>query len=174
MEQSNTLVPAELQHLWDRYKSKLTAEGKTVPSDGGGFSGKGFKFAESEAMIVSEKKKFQIAALGLQDSDEEDIENDLDEQIETLMAAKLLVREVQASTIVTGGGGSVASSIPSKTAIDKLELPKRLASRMNLAKQPIGPVLTLLRIIDSFLFGSLIQIQVPDHAPFWCVDRGRS
>ncbi|XP_045034713.1 probable ATP-dependent RNA helicase DDX46 [Daphnia magna] len=140
MEQSNTPVPAELQNLWDQYKSKLTAEGKTVRSGGGGFSGKGFKFDESEAMAVSEKKKFQKAALGLQDSDEEDIENDLDEQIETLMAAKRIVREVQASTIVSGGGGSVASSIPSKTAIDKLELAKRLASRINLAKQPTGPV----------------------------------
>lgn len=32
---------------------------------GGGFSGKGFKFDETEAMIVNEKKKFQKAALGL-------------------------------------------------------------------------------------------------------------
>jgi ATP-dependent RNA helicase DDX46/PRP5 len=31
---------------------------------GGGFSGKGFKFDEAEAMMVSEKKKFQKAALG--------------------------------------------------------------------------------------------------------------
>lgn len=31
---------------------------------GGGFSGKGFKFDETEAMIVNEKKKFQKAALG--------------------------------------------------------------------------------------------------------------
>ena len=38
-------------------------EGKTARS-GGGFSGKGFKFDESEAMAVSEKKKFQKAALG--------------------------------------------------------------------------------------------------------------
>ncbi|EFX67324.1 hypothetical protein DAPPUDRAFT_302036 [Daphnia pulex] len=140
MEQSETPVPVELQTLWDQYKSKLAAEGKTVRSGGGGFSGKGFKFDESEAMAVSEKKKFQKAALGLQDSDEEDIENDLDEQIETLMAAKRIVREVQASTLVSGGGGSVAASIPSKTATDKLELAKRLASRINLAKQSTGPV----------------------------------
>ncbi|XP_046639989.1 probable ATP-dependent RNA helicase DDX46 [Daphnia pulicaria] len=140
MEQSETPVPVELQTLWDQYKSKLAAEGKTVRSGGGGFSGKGFKFDESEAMAVSEKKKFQKAALGLQDSDEEDIENDLDEQIETLMAAKRIVREVQASTLVSGGGGSVAASIPSKTATDKLELAKRLASRINLAKQSTGHV----------------------------------
>ena len=76
---------------------------------------------------------------GLQDSDEEDIENDLDEQIETLMAAKRIVREVQASTLVHGGSGAAASNIPSKTATDKLELAKRLASRINLTKQTPGP-----------------------------------
>jgi preprotein translocase subunit YajC len=38
-------------------------EGKKVHT-GGGFSGKGFKFDEAEAMMVSEKKKFQKAALG--------------------------------------------------------------------------------------------------------------
>lgn len=77
---------------------------------------------------------------GLQDSDEEDIENDLDEQIETLMAAKRIVREVQASTLMTGGGASAAANVPSKTATDKLELAKRLASRINLSKQSTGPV----------------------------------
>lgn len=39
-------------------------EGKKVHT-GGGFSGKGFKFDEAEAMMVSEKKKFQKAALGM-------------------------------------------------------------------------------------------------------------
>lgn len=38
-------------------------EGRTVHS-GGGFSGKGFKFDETEAQMVNEKKKFQKAALG--------------------------------------------------------------------------------------------------------------
>ena len=43
---------------------QILQEGKTIRSGGGGFSGKGFKFDESEAMAVSEKKKFQKAALG--------------------------------------------------------------------------------------------------------------
>jgi len=141
MELSETPVPTELQALWDRYKTKQSAEGKTVRAGGGGFSGKGYKFDESEALAVNEKKKFQKAALGLQDSDEEDIENDLDEQIETLMAAKRIVREVQASTLLSGGGaGASAASINAhnKTTADKLELAKRLASRINLTKLPGG------------------------------------
>lgn len=37
-----------------------------------GFSGKGFKFDETEAQLADERKKLQKAALGLHDSDDED------------------------------------------------------------------------------------------------------
>ena len=37
-----------------------------------GFHGKGFKFDENEAQLVSDRKKLQKAALGLADSDDED------------------------------------------------------------------------------------------------------
>lgn len=37
-----------------------------------GFKGKGFKFDETEAHLADERKKLQKAALGLQDSDDED------------------------------------------------------------------------------------------------------
>lgn len=37
-----------------------------------GFLGKGFKFDETEAQLANERKKLQKAALGLQDSDDED------------------------------------------------------------------------------------------------------
>ena len=36
------------------------------------FSGKGFKFDETEQALANERKKLQKAALGLQDSDDED------------------------------------------------------------------------------------------------------
>ena len=57
------------------------------------------------------------------------------------MAAKRIVREVQASTLVTGAAAGAASGsansgpMTSKTAADKLELAKRLASRINLSRQ---------------------------------------
>lgn len=69
--------------------------GKKVHS-GGGFSGKGFKFDESEAAAVNERKKFQKAALGLQDSDDEDLEHDIDQQIESMFATKRTVKEIKA------------------------------------------------------------------------------
>jgi len=46
-------------------------EGKSIRSSSG-FSGKGFKFDETEHALANERKKLQKAALGLQDSDDED------------------------------------------------------------------------------------------------------
>ena len=46
-------------------------EGKSIKSSSG-FSGKGFKFDETEHALANERKKLQKAALGLQDSDDED------------------------------------------------------------------------------------------------------
>jgi hypothetical protein len=46
-------------------------EGKKVKSYSG-FHGKGYKFDEMEEQLASERKKAQRAALGLQDSDDED------------------------------------------------------------------------------------------------------
>lgn len=73
LELSGVAIPDQLRILWDRYKARQALEGKKVHT-GGGFSGKGFKFDETEAIMISEKKKFQKAALGLQDSDDEDLE----------------------------------------------------------------------------------------------------
>lgn len=46
-------------------------EGKLIKKSSG-FSGKGFKFDETEQALANERKKLQKAALGLQDSDDED------------------------------------------------------------------------------------------------------
>lgn len=51
--------------------SSSSQEGKTIKSSSG-FSGKGFKFDETEHALANERKKLQKAALGLQDSDDED------------------------------------------------------------------------------------------------------
>lgn len=120
--------PAELKNLWEKYKEAQEKDGKKVHT-GGGFSGKGFKFDESEAQAASEKKKYQKAALGLQDSDDEDVEGDLDQQIETMLAAKKIVKEIKPGVAVSGPAAAAASATDGK-----LELARRLASRINLAK----------------------------------------
>ncbi len=219
LEQSNKVVPTELQALWDRYRCKLAAEGKTVRSGGGGFSGKGFKFDESEAQAASEKKKFQKAALGtlvyflvfplswaivncllpvnsvhfivnnhsivlivknpldginnfidlvryllllcvlslgLQDSDDDDVENDLDEEIEKMMSAKRIVREVQtdspagprgvgSAASATAAAAAAAAAAANKSAVaDKFEMAKKIALKINMKNPPIiNPAPTL-------------------------------
>ncbi|XP_062558965.1 probable ATP-dependent RNA helicase DDX46 [Armigeres subalbatus] len=130
LELSGGTVPDDLRSLWDTYKTAQEAEGKKVHT-GGGFSGKGFKFDEQEAAAVNERKKLQKAALGLQDSDDEDdLEQDIDQHIESMFATKRIVKEVEAPVITQ----TVATPVPTTTNSDKLELAKRLASRINLQK----------------------------------------
>nr|CAH7769353.1 unnamed protein product [Callosobruchus chinensis] len=129
-ELASVTVPEPLRNMWDSYKAKQEAEGKKVHT-GGGFSGKGFKFDESEAAAVNEKKKFQKAALGLADSDDEDLENDIDQQIESMFATKRTVKEIKAPV---GLVNPATMSNAAASAVDKLELAKRLASKINLTK----------------------------------------
>ncbi|CAH2043934.1 unnamed protein product, partial [Iphiclides podalirius] len=128
-EVAGATPPPELRRLWEQYKEAQEKDGKKVHT-GGGFSGKGFKFDESEAQAASEKKKYQKAALGLQDSDDEDVEGDLDQQIETMLAAKKIVKEIKPG--VAAGGAAAAAAAASTDG--KLELARRLASRINIAK----------------------------------------
>ncbi|XP_075221256.1 pre-mRNA processing factor 5 isoform X2 [Lycorma delicatula] len=133
LELSLVPVPDPLRILWEVYKAKQAAEGKKVHT-GGGFSGKGFKFDETEAMMVNEKKKFQKAALGLQDSDDEDLEHDIDQHIESILAPKRIVKEIRAP-LGSINPTNTQTGVTSNTAsTDKLELAKRLASRINMAK----------------------------------------
>ncbi|XP_055705566.1 probable ATP-dependent RNA helicase DDX46 [Phlebotomus papatasi] len=126
LELSGAAIPDDLRNLWNNYKAGQEAEGKRVHT-GGGFSGKGYKFDEQEAAAVKESKKFQKAALGLQDSDEDDdLDQDIDQQIESMFAAKRNVKEVEVPI--------VASHLPQTSSTDKLELAKRLASRINIAR----------------------------------------
>lgn len=131
MELSNATVPADIQKLFNTYKEGQEAVGKKVHT-GGGFSGKGFKFDEQEAAAVNEMKKLQKAALGLADSDDEDdLENDIDQTIESMFATKRTVKEVEVPVIATILPVTIQPTIAST---DKLELAKRLASRINIAK----------------------------------------
>lgn len=160
-ELSEALVPADLRRLWDEYKAKLAEEGKTVRVGRSGFGGSGFKFDETEASYTSEKKKFQKTVFGLQDSDDEDVEQELEETIEQLLDPKRSVRTVSSadaagasssapSLMSLGGRDGVSapqqlsaaatatsvtnpgSLVTSSTVADKLELAKRMAARINL------------------------------------------
>lgn len=111
---------------------------------GGGFSGKGFKFDDQEAALAKESKKLQKAALGLQDSDDEDdLETDIDQQIESMFAAKRNIKEATVAPVVPPVPAVVPVIAPAVAAVaivagncstintDKLELAKKLASKIN-------------------------------------------
>lgn len=157
-ELSENVVPVELRAVWEEYKAKQALEGKTVKS-GGGFGGSGFKFDEMEATYSTEKKKFQKTVFGLQDSDDEDIEQELEAQIEELLDSKRSVKTVsaaEAAGVVTGGNVAAGTDMGSNPGAnnsalsDKLELAKRAASRITL-KNNVGAMLQ--QSTESFLAG---------------------
>lgn len=130
LEVSGVEVPEDLKKLWNTYKEGQEAVGKKVYS-GGGFSGKGFKFDEKEAAAANEMKKLQKAALGLADSDDDDdLENDIDTAIESMLAAKTAIKDIAAPMVQTP---IIAPTIQQANAgaSDKLELAKRLALSIN-------------------------------------------
>ncbi|XP_071399174.1 probable ATP-dependent RNA helicase DDX46 isoform X3 [Centroberyx affinis] len=144
LELSGSPVPVELEQLWASFKDQQKAEGKTIKSSSG-FSGKGFKFDETEHALANERKKLQKAALGLQDSDDEDGALDIDEQIESMFNSKKRVKDLSAPGSAGGPAGAMAAAAaaaggltslgaPSAGNIQKLEMAKRLALRINAQK----------------------------------------
>lgn len=144
LELSGSPVPPELEQLWASFKDQQKAEGKTIKSSSG-FSGKGFKFDETEHALANERKKLQKAALGLQDSDDEDGALDIEEQIESMFNSKKRVKDLTApgaalpagvvsTTSASAGGAPGTGGPPSAGNIQKLEMAKRLALKINAQK----------------------------------------
>uniref|UniRef100_A0A8C5QEP2 Probable ATP-dependent RNA helicase DDX46 n=1 Tax=Leptobrachium leishanense TaxID=445787 RepID=A0A8C5QEP2_9ANUR len=145
LELSGTAVPPELEKLWSEFKDQQKAEGKVIKKTSG-FSGKGFKFDETEQALANERKKLQKAALGLQDSDDEDTALDIDEQIESMFNSKKRVKDMTgpggaqgAAGAAGGAGGSAgtaaaASAAPTGGNAEKLEIAKRLAKKLSVNK----------------------------------------
>ena len=132
-EASESLVKQELRDLFTKYKTRMESEGKKVKG-GGGFGGTGFKFDEAEAQYTTEKKKYQKAAFGLQDSDDEDIEEEIDAQIEQLLSAKRTVKKIDSAdaAAMVGPGPGASGEGAGPVNKDKLALAKQLASKINI------------------------------------------
>lgn len=146
LELSGNTVPPELEKLWSEFKEQQKAEGKAIKKTSG-FSGKGFKFDETEQALANERKKLQKAALGLQDSDDEDTALDIDEQIESMFNSKKRVKDMAGPGVPGGaaggggnaggaGGAAAAANAPAPTAgnAEKLEIAKRLAKKLSVNK----------------------------------------
>jgi len=126
LEESCVTVPDDLRTLYTQYKQEQESMGNKVRSQSG-FRGKGFKFDDTEAQLADDRKKLQKAALGLQDSDDEDAGRDIDQQIEDMFASRKRVTDVQSPVINQ-------QVTPSASNQQKLELARRLASRIHMQK----------------------------------------
>uniref|UniRef100_F6TZX4 Probable ATP-dependent RNA helicase DDX46 n=2 Tax=Ciona intestinalis TaxID=7719 RepID=F6TZX4_CIOIN len=129
LELSLTKVPPDLEMLWNQFKEEQKAQGKSVKSNSG-FTGRGFKFDETEYVIAKERKQIQKAALGLQDSDDDEAAEDIDEQIESMFNSKKIVKDVlgSISNATTAPGAGVNANKA------KLDVAKRLASKINMQR----------------------------------------
>uniref|UniRef100_A0A4W3H7C1 Probable ATP-dependent RNA helicase DDX46 n=1 Tax=Callorhinchus milii TaxID=7868 RepID=A0A4W3H7C1_CALMI len=105
LELSGNAVPPELEKFWNDFKEQQKAVNNFTLSSG--FSGK--------------------AALGLQDSDDEDTALDIDEQIESMFNSKKRVKDMAMP-------GAAHVPVPSAGNAEKLEIAKRLALKINAQK----------------------------------------
>ncbi|XP_041122314.1 probable ATP-dependent RNA helicase DDX46 isoform X2 [Polyodon spathula] len=167
LELSGAAVPPELEQLWNNFKDQQKAEGKSIKSSSG-FSGKGFKFDETEHALANERKKLQKAALGLQDSDDEDGALDIDEQIESMFNSKKRVKDMAAPGGGGGGGANAAAGggvgpsmlVPSAGNAEKLEIAKKLALKINAQKNLGSEALDVMQqATNAVLRGGTIQPQ---------------
>uniref|UniRef100_A0A8C3GJ18 Probable ATP-dependent RNA helicase DDX46 n=2 Tax=Anatinae TaxID=2068716 RepID=A0A8C3GJ18_CAIMO len=150
LELSGNPIPTDLEKLWADFKDQQKAEGKLIKKSSG-FSGKGFKFDETEQALANERKKLQKAALGLQDSDDEDTAVDIDEQIESMFNSKKRVKDM-------GTPGSSNAPTPSAGNAEKLEIAKRLALRIN-AQKNLGAE---AQVFVPFHFKDLMEFLNPN------------
>ncbi|MGH0172108.1 UNVERIFIED_CONTAM: hypothetical protein FKN15_062105 [Acipenser sinensis] len=167
LELSGAAVPPQLEQLWNNFKDQQKAEGKSIKSSSG-FSGKGFKFDETEHALANERKKLQKAALGLQDSDDEDGALDIDEQIESMFNSKKRVKDMAApgggggggGNAPAGGGGGPSMLVPSAGNAEKLEIAKKLALKINAQKNLGSEALDVMQqATNAVLRGGTIQPQ---------------
>ena len=90
--------------------------------------------------------------LGLQDSDDEDLEGDIEEQIESMMAPKRIVKDVVPAIPVT------SSSVAPPQSTDKLELAKRLASRIQVERN-LGSDTKAQMTAEAVMKGGIMSAQ---------------
>ncbi|CAH8468106.1 unnamed protein product [Dicrocoelium dendriticum] len=136
--------PDDLMAMWNAYKTRMAAEGKKVFGSSG-FRGKGFMFDEAEAQLNTEKRKAQKAALGLQDSDDEEIDpnsQDWETRIEDMLASRRKVTDVAKSALAESAEASAQSGANPLSAA--LALARQKAAQLGLSKN-LGAAATAAR-----------------------------
>ncbi|KAH8865981.1 putative ATP-dependent RNA helicase DDX46 [Schistosoma japonicum] len=135
-KQSGQKPPQDLMNMWNAYKIRMEHEGKKVYGSSG-FRGKGFMFDEVEAQLNSEKRRLQKAALGLQDSDDEDGDGnvDWDSKIEDMLATKTKIKDVSKSTTESPSESVEVSAQAGQAVVNAaLALARQKAAQLGLVK----------------------------------------
>lgn len=131
LESSAAVVPDELRKVWQDYTEERKAEGKTVIQNSGFTGNKGYKFNDEEKAKVSEAKKIQKWALGLQDSDdeaeaEEKAVEEIDKQLDAVFSKGKPHIKKEAPTAATSGGEQIKGEQQAK-----LNLATSIAAKIN-------------------------------------------
>ena len=117
LELSGSSVPEDLEELWNKYMEKLKAQGKIKSLKSGrvvpmirkkkaiGFTGKGFKFDEKEAVKDAESKLKQKSDLGYADDDDEEkfALINIDKKLDAIFGNKVKVHDPSAPILPSPG-----------------------------------------------------------------------
>jgi ATP-dependent RNA helicase DDX46/PRP5 len=128
-------VSAELKIMWEDYVREMEVLGKKAYV-AGGFDGSGFKFNEQEEAVSDERRKLQKAAFGLHvDSDDEDADVDLDEQIEGLFKSKRTTKDKTSTDADAIVDMVIAAQTSAKSTSQPVTAATTVAEKLRLARE---------------------------------------
>ncbi len=147
LELSGSSVPDDLEEMWKKYMEKLKAQGKIKALKSGkmvpiikkkkaiGFTGKGFKFDEKEAVKNAESKLKQKSALGMADEDDEDefALLTLDKKLDDIFGNKVKVHDPTAPGLPNTPGYRIGGA-PTAPQTELLKQATEIATKIMLSK----------------------------------------
>ncbi|CAI2350264.1 unnamed protein product [Caenorhabditis sp. 36 PRJEB53466] len=139
-ETAGCKAPADLKAMFERFKKEMEEQGKEVKLGGKGFEGSGYKYDEGEAEADANKKKMARLVHGMETGGDDD--DDLDEQISSIMKTKRRVvhGKLQSADKSAGGGPQKNDKNLEKRKETALQAAELLNSRLKGASAAPPPV----------------------------------
>ena len=143
LELSGAGVPPDLEEMWKTYTEKLQAEGKMKVGrkKAAGFTGKGYKFDEKEAIEDTKAKLKQKSALGLADSDDEDeyALMTMDKKLEEVFGGKAKLKDPNAPRqVVAAINAAKPALLPTPDAAKSLAMASNIAEKIMMTKNLVA------------------------------------
>uniref|UniRef100_A0A914HWV7 RNA helicase n=1 Tax=Globodera rostochiensis TaxID=31243 RepID=A0A914HWV7_GLORO len=121
-ETAGATPPDDLKKTWDDYKLRMAAEGVEVYAGGGGYSGSGYRYDDTEDESELNKRKMTKLVYGLESGMEDDVAN-IDSQLESMMKSSKRVVHRRAGASFRGGRADPSSG-------KKVEAARAVAERI--------------------------------------------